>query len=85
MREEDFLIQFTFCTRDSRDFQPARLLTNHCITMFTGSLRVKVIEAKNLKPTDYQKRHELNFGKNNDKKDLDPYVSLNVDEKFIGE
>lgn len=55
------------------------------IIMFTGSLRVKIYEASGLKPTDYQKRHELNFGKNNDKKDLDPYVSLNVDEKFIGE
>lgn len=53
--------------------------------MFTGTLRVKICEASGLKPTDYQKRHELNFGKNNDKKDLDPYVSLNVDEKFIGE
>lgn len=53
--------------------------------MFTGTLRVKICEANDLRPTDYQKRHELNFGKNNDKKDLDPYVSLNVDEKFIGE
>lgn len=53
--------------------------------MFTGTLRVKVCEASGLRPTDYQKRHELNFGKNNDKKDLDPYVSLNVDDKFIGE
>lgn len=53
--------------------------------MFTGTLRVKICEASGLKPTDYQKRFELNFGKNNDKKDLDPYVSLNVDEKFIGE
>jgi ribosome modulation factor len=52
---------------------------------FTGSLRVKVVAATGLRPTDYQKRHDLNFGKNNDKKDLDPYVSLNVDEKFIGE
>lgn len=52
---------------------------------FTGTLRVKVCEASGLRPTDYQKRHELNFGKNNDKKDLDPYVSLNVDDKFIGE
>lgn len=52
--------------------------------MFSGTLRVKICEASGLKPTDYQKRHELNFGKNNDKKDLDPYVSMNVDEKFIG-
>lgn len=52
--------------------------------MFTGTLRVKVCEASGLRPTDYQKRHEINFGKSNDKKDLDPYVSLNVDDKFIG-
>lgn len=53
--------------------------------MFSGTLRVKICEANGLRPTDYQKRFELNFSKNNDKKDLDPYVSLNVDEKFIGE
>jgi hypothetical protein len=53
--------------------------------MFTGTLKLKVCEASGLRPTDYQKRHELNFGKNNDKKDLDPYVSFNVDDKFIGE
>lgn len=53
--------------------------------MFTGTLRVKICEASGLRPTDYQKRHEINFGKKDDKKDLDPYVSLNVDDKFIGE
>lgn len=53
--------------------------------MFTGTLRVKICEASGLRPTDYQKRHEINFGKKDDKKDLDPYVSINVDDKFIGE
>lgn len=48
---------------------------------FTGSCRILIIEAKNLRPTDYQKRHE--FGKNSDKL-IDPYISLDIDEKFIG-
>jgi hypothetical protein len=47
---------------------------------FTGTLRIKVLEASNLRPTDYQKRHE--FGKID--KLIDPYISLDVDEKFIG-
>lgn len=50
--------------------------------MFSGTLRVKIYEANGLRPTDYQKRHELTFAKND--KLLDPYVSLDVDEKFIG-
>ncbi|CAO1406792.1 unnamed protein product [Diamesa tonsa] len=49
--------------------------------MFSGTLRVKIYEANGLRPTDYQKRHELTFAKND--KLLDPYVSLDVDEKFI--
>lgn len=90
-----FLIQFTFCTRRVARFSPASKLLHHIVSekryqhtqimSFTGTLRVKICEASGLKPTDYQKRFELNFGKSNDKKDLDPYVSLNVDEKFIGE
>lgn len=52
--------------------------------MFTGTLRLKIHEAASLRPTDFQKRH--NFGKLGDatQQQLDPYVSIDVDEKFIG-
>lgn len=54
--------------------------------MFTGTLRVKICEACGLRPTDYQKRHNVTFGKLGDSvQQLDPYVSLDVDEKFISE
>uniref|UniRef100_A0A336LXQ1 protein kinase C n=1 Tax=Culicoides sonorensis TaxID=179676 RepID=A0A336LXQ1_CULSO len=53
--------------------------------MFTGTLRVKIHEAASLRPTDFQKRHNVTFGKLGDATQqlLDPYVSIDVDEKFI--
>lgn len=50
--------------------------------MFTGSLRVKICEACGLRPTDYQKRF-LNFRVQEE--NMNPYCSMDVDEKFIGE
>lgn len=52
--------------------------------MFTGTLRVKIFEACGLRPTDCQKRYNVAFGKF-DSTSIDPYVSLDVDEKYIGE
>lgn len=50
--------------------------------MFTGTLRVKIHEASSLRPTDFQKRFNvLKIG--DSQQQLDPYVSLDVDEKFI--
>lgn len=51
--------------------------------MFTGTLRVKICEACGLRPTDFQKRHNVPFGKLGESS-LDPYVSLDVDEKSLG-
>uniref|UniRef100_A0A1Y9HE85 Protein kinase C n=1 Tax=Anopheles funestus TaxID=62324 RepID=A0A1Y9HE85_ANOFN len=50
--------------------------------MFTGTLRLKVCEAIGLRPTDFQTRHTMTFGRLGDQL-IDPYVSIDVDEKFI--
>ncbi|XP_058823228.1 protein kinase C-like isoform X3 [Topomyia yanbarensis] len=50
--------------------------------MFTGTLRLKVCEACGLRPTDFQTRHAMTFGRLGDQL-IDPYVSIDVDEKFI--
>lgn len=47
--------------------------------MFSGKLHIKVCEACGLRPTDFQKRHNLTFGKPDDQL-IDPYVSIDVDE-----
>lgn len=51
--------------------------------MFTGTLRVRVCEACGLRPTDFQKRHPIPFGKFGEQL-IDPYCQLDVDEKYIG-
>lgn len=42
---------------------------------FTGALNIRLIEAVDLKPTDYSMRHGNVLGKT-----LDPYVSVDCDE-----
>lgn len=51
--------------------------------MFTGKLHIKVCEANGLRPTDFQKRHNMTFGKPDDQP-IDPYVSIDVDENHLG-
>lgn len=51
--------------------------------MFTGTVRIKVCEATGLRPTDFQRRHTMNFGKP-DEQLIDPYVSIDVDENHLG-
>lgn len=50
---------------------------------FTGTIRVKICEACGLRPTDFQKRHNMTFGKP-DEQLIDPYVSIDVDENHLG-
>lgn len=52
-------------------------------TMFTGTIRLKICEACGLRPTDFQKRHNMTFGKP-DEQPIDPYVSIDVDENHLG-
>ncbi|KAK3865311.1 hypothetical protein Pcinc_029081 [Petrolisthes cinctipes] len=48
--------------------------------MFTGTIRVKICEAADLRRTDCMSRHNLLPGKGPQDQTLDPYVSLDVDE-----
>lgn len=50
--------------------------------MFTGTIRVKICEATDLRRTDCMSRHFLvtGVGKGPQDQTLDPYVSLDVDE-----
>ncbi|XP_024085273.1 protein kinase C [Cimex lectularius] len=51
--------------------------------MFSGTVRVKICEASGLRPTDFQKRHNMmTFGKLEDQP-IDPYVSIDVDENHL--
>ncbi|CAH1637989.1 unnamed protein product [Spodoptera littoralis] len=50
--------------------------------MFSGTVRVKVCEATGLRPTDFQKRHNMTFGKPDDQP-IDPYVSIDADEHHL--
>lgn len=51
--------------------------------MFTGTIRMRICEAVGLRPTDFQKRHNMTFGKP-DEQSIDPYVSIDVDENHLG-
>lgn len=50
--------------------------------MFTGTLKIKICEACGLRPTDFQKRHNVTFGKLDDQP-IDPYVTIDVDEQHL--
>lgn len=50
--------------------------------MFTGTLKITVCEACGLRPTDFQKRHNVTFGKLDDQP-IDPYVTIDVDEQHL--
>lgn len=93
-----FLIMFIYCWfvkengRDSEHFEnlfvknKKRKPVKNLVcgkTMFTGTIRVKICEACGLRPTDFQKRHNMTFGKP-DEQLIDPYVSLDVDENHLG-
>ena len=45
---------------------------------FTGFMKLKLIEAHDLKPTDYSTRHGVVSSKT-----IDPYISVDVDEIHI--
>lgn len=53
--------------------------------MFTGAVTIKICEAEDLKPTDFQTRHNVTLGKPGEQAaSLDPYVSINIDEIHVG-
>lgn len=49
---------------------------------FTGSMRLKVCEAMDLKPTGQQLRHLAAFGRSGQMV-LDPYITVDVDDNHI--
>uniref|UniRef100_T1JGS9 C2 domain-containing protein n=1 Tax=Strigamia maritima TaxID=126957 RepID=T1JGS9_STRMM len=50
--------------------------------MFTGSLKVKICEATDLRPTDFATRHSVG-GSKLQQQVIDPYVTIDVDEIHI--
>ncbi|XP_040565028.1 calcium-independent protein kinase C [Lepeophtheirus salmonis] len=53
--------------------------------MFNGRLKITVMEATDLEPTNFQTRLNLDSGGKSAKISLDPYVSIDVDEVSIEE
>ncbi|XP_046343842.1 calcium-independent protein kinase C-like isoform X1 [Haliotis rufescens] len=51
------------------------------MVFFNGSVKLKVCEASDLRPTDFALRHQM--GPNKAVTLIDPYVSINVDELFV--
>nr|CFW94231.1 Eka-inaC2 protein [Euperipatoides kanangrensis] len=51
------------------------------MVVFNGSMKLKICEAVELKPTDFATRH--GFGAKPQSQMIDPYVSVDVDENFI--
>lgn len=45
---------------------------------FTGKIKIKVVEAENLQPTNYATRHSSFVGAV--RTNLDPYIALDIDE-----
>lgn len=52
--------------------------------MFSGILVVTICEALEIRPTDFQKRHNLTFGKSSTNPNLDPYVIIAVGDDYYG-
>lgn len=52
--------------------------------MYTGTVGVKICEASGLRPTDFQKRHNMTFGKLEEQL-IDPYVTIDVDETHVAQ
>lgn len=61
-----------------------RLVSVYELQMFTGTIRVKICEASGLRPTDFQKRHNMTFGKP-DEQLIDPYVTIDVDDSHLAQ
>ncbi len=58
-------------------------MTHKADTMvfFNGSMKIKVCEAVDLRPTDFSTRHLIGSSKNFQL--IDPYISLDIDEEHV--
>ena len=50
------------------------------MVFFNGSMKLKICEANDLKPTDFSTRLNMGKGKGKNMQLIDPYVSVDVDE-----
>ena len=50
------------------------------MVFFNGSMKLKICEASDLKPTDFSLRLNMGKGKGKNMQLIDPYVSVDVDE-----
>ena len=51
--------------------------------MFTGTLKVKLVEAVDLRPTDFQRRHNVGLAGKLVESTIDPYVFIDIDEVHV--
>lgn len=51
------------------------------MAVFNGSVKLKIYEAVDLRPTDFATRHQVGASKNSTL--IDPYISVDVDELHI--
>ena len=51
--------------------------------MFTGTLKVKLVEAVELRPTDFQRRHNVGLAGKLVENTIDPYVFIDIDEVHV--
>ncbi|XP_046444312.1 calcium-independent protein kinase C-like [Daphnia pulex] len=51
--------------------------------MFTGTLKVKLVEAVDLRPTDFQRRHNVGLAGKLVENTMDPYVFIDIDEVHV--
>ena len=51
--------------------------------MFTGTLKVKLVEAVDLRPTDFQRRHNVGLAGKLVENTIDPYVFIDIDEVHV--
>ena len=53
------------------------------MVVFNGNVKLKIIEAIELRPTDFAIRHNLGGGHTSSLR-LDPYISIDIDDKVFG-
>lgn len=50
---------------------------------FSGRIKIKVIEARELKPTEFSQRHNAMVGRASQQMLIDPYVYIVIDDNYI--
>ncbi|CAG5123086.1 unnamed protein product, partial [Candidula unifasciata] len=53
------------------------------MVFFNGSVKIKICEAVDLRPTDFSLRMQLGSGKDKASQMIEPYVNIDVDEVYV--